>query len=108
MQETAAIVKKSLSGIKLKGIDTLILGCTHYPLLIQKIKMFLPPHITILSQGEIVAKGLKDYLHRHPEMESVCSKNGQISFFTTGDTVNFDDHASIFFGSEVKSGKLDL
>ena len=89
-------------------IDTIILGCTHYPLLIKKIKQFLPQHITLLSQGEIVAKGLKNYLNRHPEIENNCSKGKNISFFTTDDPKNFDEHASIFFGSEVKSENLIL
>lgn len=89
-------------------IDTIILGCTHYPLLIKKIKQFLPEHITLLSQGEIVAKGLKDYLDRHPEIEKNCSKGKTISFFTTDDPKNFDEHASIFFGKEVKSENLVL
>ena len=57
-----------------KNIDAIILGCTHYPLLMNKIKQFLPEGITVLSQGEIVAKGLDDYLKRHPEMEGKCSK----------------------------------
>ena len=89
-------------------IDTIILGCTHYPLLIKKIKQFLPQHITLLSQGEIVAKGLKNYLNRHPEIETNCSKGKNISFFTTDDPKNFDEHASIFFGSEVKSENIIL
>jgi glutamate racemase len=89
-------------------IDTIILGCTHYPLLIKKIKQFLPEQITLLSQGEIVAKGLKDYLNRHPEIENNCSKGKNISFFTTDDPKNFDEHASIFFGTEVKSENLIL
>lgn len=89
-------------------IDTIILGCTHYPLLIKKIKQFLPPHIVLLSQGEIVAKGLNDYLHRHPETEENCSKGKSISFFTTDDPQNFDAHASIFFGKDVKSKNLGL
>lgn len=89
-------------------IDTIILGCTHYPLLIKKIKQFLPQDITLLSQGEIVAKGLKNYLNRHPEIENNCSKGKNISFFTTDDPKNFDEHASIFFGSEVKSENLIL
>lgn len=89
-------------------IDTIILGCTHYPLLIKKIKQFLPEQITLLSQGEIVAKGLKDYLNRHPEIENNCSKGKTISFYTTDDPKNFDEHASIFFGKEVKSENLVL
>ncbi len=89
-------------------IDTIVLGCTHYPLLAAKIKQALPPGITLLSQGEIVAKSLKEYLLRHPEMEVACQKGGHVKFFTTDDTENFDRHASIFFGKEVNSAHLAL
>ena len=89
-------------------IDTIILGCTHYPLLIPKIKKYLPPHIQVISQGEIVAKGLVDYLHRHPEIEVMCSKNSKLEFYTTDSTENFDKHAGVFFGREVKSKYLHI
>lgn len=89
-------------------IDTVILGCTHYPLLLNKIKQYLPQHITILSQGEIVAKGLADYLKRHPEMDAKCSKGGTLKFFTTEMPHNFDEQASRFFGKGVKSEHLQL
>lgn len=89
-------------------IDTVILGCTHYPLLISKIKQYLPQHIKIMSQGEIVTKGLADYLKRHPEMDEKCSKGGTLKFFTTEMPHNFDEQASRFFGKEVKSEHLTL
>lgn len=89
-------------------IDTVILGCTHYPLLLNKIKQYLPQDITILSQGEIVAKGLTDYLKRHPEMDAKCSKGGTLKFFTTEMPNNFDEQASRFFGKEIKSEHLQL
>lgn len=105
-----SFIKENLDHLMQKDgqIDTIILGCTHYPLLIKKIRQFLPENITLLSQGEIVAKGLKDYLQRHPEIEMNCSKGKKISFFTTDDPKNFDEHASIFFGSKVKSENLAL
>ncbi|MBI1286302.1 MAG: glutamate racemase [Flavobacteriales bacterium] len=84
-------------------IDSILLGCTHYPLLTDKIQQHLPPQVRVISQGEIVAESLKDYLHRHPEMDQLWSKNGTRRFLTTDDTANFDAHASIFFGSEVRS-----
>ncbi len=84
-------------------IDTILLGCTHYPLLADKIAQQLPAQISIVSQGEIVAASLQDYLNRHPDMEQSCGKGGSRRFLTTDDTVAFDEHASIFFGSEVKS-----
>lgn len=90
------------------GIDTLLLACTHYPLLLQKIRQFVPGKITIVSQGEIVAKSLAAYLQKHREMADTCSKNGQINFFTTDSPTDFDNHAAVFFGSPVASKHLDL
>lgn len=90
------------------AIDTIILACTHYPLLINKIKQFLPESITMLSQGEIVANSLVDYLHRHPEIEDLCSKNGQRKFYTTESAEDFSKKAAIFLGSEVASKQLKL
>ncbi|MFN3403778.1 MAG: glutamate racemase [Cytophagaceae bacterium] len=89
-------------------IDTVILGCTHYPLLIEKISRALPSGITIVSQGEIVAKSLKDYLTHHPEIDAMCSKNGQSNFLTTDSTDNFNEKASIFLGKTIKSSHLNL
>ena len=89
-------------------IDTILLACTHYPLLIEKIKRSVPGHVTILSQGEIVANSLKDYLDRHPEIEANCSKNGQMAFFTTDSAEDFDSHAAVFYGKPVKSAHLAL
>lgn len=89
-----------------EGIDCILLACTHYPLLMPKLKAILPDHINILAQGEIVAKSLADYLERHPEIESNLGKNGEKVFYTSGDTKTFDEHASIFFGEELKSSKM--
>ena len=90
------------------SIDTILLACTHYPLLIDKIKKALPASVTVLSQGEIVAHSLEEYLQKHPEMEDRCSKNGQISFFTTDSPEDFDNHAAVFYGKPVKSQHLSL
>lgn len=90
------------------AIDTILLACTHYPLLIDKIKQFVPKQMTIVSQGEIVAKSLKDYLNRHPLLEEKCSKGGKLSFYTTDATEDFDDHATTFFGKPLKSSHLEL
>ena len=81
-------------------IDTLILGCTHYPLLIDKIKAFTPSHIRIVAQGEYVAHSLKDYLKRHPEMNSRCTQGGACRFLTTESTAKFEESASIFLQEE--------
>ena len=82
-------------------IDTLILGCTHYPLLIEKIRQFTPAHIRIVPQGEYVARSLQDYLRRHPEMDSRCTKNGTCRFLTTESTSKFEESASIFLRQDV-------
>ncbi|MFP5041884.1 glutamate racemase [Parasediminibacterium sp. JCM 36343] len=86
-----------------KEIDTLLLACTHYPLLMEKLKQFTPKGITIVSQGEIVAKSLADYLHRHPEMAANCLQDPGIRFYTTDSTKDFDSKAAIFWGSNVQS-----
>lgn len=107
---TDYFIKKNLDSLlsKDKNIDAIILGCTHYPLLIHKIKKYLPADITIISQGNIVAESLVDYLKRHPEMENRCSKGGEVAFFTTDSTENFDKAATLFFGKEVKSKHMAL
>jgi glutamate racemase len=90
-------------------IDTLLLACTHYPLLQEKIKAYLPAHIQVVAQGDIVAKSLEDYLYRHPEMEKKLTKNATQRFFTTSDdTLDFDHHASLFFSDQVKSEFIPL
>lgn len=90
------------------NIDSIILGCTHYPILIDKIKKFTPSHINIVEQGSIVAKSLTDYLERHPEIESRCSKNGKCTFLTTEDSEKFDSMASIFLNEEIESTQINL
>src|SRR5690606_6670228 len=87
-------------------IDTVLLACTHYPLLEEKIKLHLPPDIKVVSQGDIVADSIKDYLRRHPEIETKLTRDGDITFFTTDDPADFNEHASLFFGSEVQAKHL--
>ena len=103
-------IQKNIDQLLLQsaGIDTVLLACTHYPLLMDKIKMAVPGHITVLSQGEIVANSLSVYLKKHNEIEEKCSKNGQISFYTTDAVEDFDNHAAIFYGKPVKSIHLSL
>ncbi len=103
-------VKKNLDNLFAKSskIDTIILGCTHYPLLAEKIKKYIPENLTLLSQGEIVAKSLADYLKRHSEIEYRCSKGGIIDFYTSDSAENFNNAASLFFGQEVKARHLDF
>ncbi len=87
-------------------IDVVLLACTHYPLLKEKIGKCLPEGVTLLSQGEIVAESLAHYLQRHPETEHNCSKTGGRQFFTTDSPVDFDNHATAFFGGPVRSQQI--
>ena len=93
---------------KNKKIDTIILGCTHYPLLLPKIKRFLPDDITIVSQGEYVAESLKDYLKRHPEMNDRCTKMGTCRFFTTESEGKFEESASVFLSRPVTVESISI
>lgn len=103
-------VKKNLHNIFEKGerIDVLLLACTHYPLLKNKIEQHIPLGVKLLSQGEIVATSLEHYLQRHPEIENQCSRTGQRQFYTTDSTEDFDSHATVFFGEAVQARHLDL
>lgn len=103
-------VKKNLQNLFAKGkkIDVVLLGCTHYPLMREKIQEHLPVDVKLLSQGEIVANSLADYLQRHPEIEERCGKGGGREFYTTDSTEDFDSHATKFYGEAVISKHLDL
>jgi glutamate racemase len=103
-------VKKHLHNIFEKGetIDVLLLACTHYPLLREKIEEHLPVGVKLISQGEIVAESLAGYLQRHPEIETRCSRNGDRKFYTTDSTEDFDNHATVFFGEMVQSTHLEI
>lgn len=89
-------------------IDTIILGCTHYPFLQHRIKEILPEGISLVNQGDIVASSLKDYLNRHPEMEVKCSKRSTIKYFTTENEHVFEGMASFFMGEAVEAKKIEL
>ncbi len=84
-------------------IDTVVLGCTHYPLLYPKIKKYMPEGVNIVKQGSIVADSLKDYLRRHPEMESVCSKSGTCEYRTTESSEKFSTMASVFLSDNINA-----
>ena len=101
-------VQKHLNNILTKDplIDTLILGCTHYPFLEPKIRQFLPSNIQIVSQGHYVAESLKDYLQRHPEMNAVCSKNHTCEYFTTESPEKFSEAASMFLQEKIQAKQL--
>lgn len=89
-------------------IDTVVLACTHYPLVKEYLTSIAPFHVQIVAQGEIVAKSLEQYLSRHPEMDVRCSKHGQIEFLTTENPLFFDEKASLFFHEEVRASPITL
>lgn len=89
-------------------IDTIILGCTHYPLLINKIKQHLPENTEIISQGKFVAESLKDYLQRHPEMDMKCTRKGSMHYFTTDSPEKFGQQASIFLNEQIEALQTNL
>jgi glutamate racemase len=91
-----------------KDIDTILLACTHYPLLEAKIKSYLPNGVKIVSQGDIVAASLSQYLDNHPEMAAKCSQKGQLLFYTTDNAQTFEKQASAFFGQKIEAKHTDL
>lgn len=88
--------------------DTLILGCTHYPIIAPKIRKAVPQGVKVLAQGELVAESLGHYLRRHPEMERRCSKEGETTYLTTENAAKFDSMASLFLGTQVKSRHISI
>ena len=90
------------------AIDTIILGCTHYPLLMPKIQKYLPQGVQVVSQGEYVANSLADYLQRHPEMEQRCAKDGQVHYLTTENPDKFKESAQIFLHEPVQVDNITL
>lgn len=93
---------------KAPDIDTLILGCTHYPLLINKIQQFTPEKMQIVLQGDIVAKSLLDYLHRHPDMDARITRSGTTEYITTEEADKFSNLAAVFMGQPVKAHRENL
>lgn len=89
-------------------IDSIILGCTHYPLLLPVIRKFIPEGVKLLEQGKVVSSKLVEYLHRHPEMDSKCSKSGIIKYYTTENVDVFERNAATFLSQAIQSEKLFL
>lgn len=89
-------------------IDAVILGCTHYPLLLPKIRQQIPHNIHIVAQGEYVARSLKDYLSRHPEMDAKCTRNQTCSFYTTEAEEKFVESASTFLNQKIDVKRISL
>lgn len=103
-------VKKRLDALTQKDplIDTIILGCTHYPLLMPKIEKYKRPGVRIVAQGEYVANSLKDYLKRHPEMNAKCTKTGTCQYFTTENPMRFQEQAQVFLHEKIQVNHVDL
>lgn len=103
-------VKKRLDALAQKDpmIDTIILGCTHYPLLMPKIEKYKRPGVRIIAQGEYVANSLKDYLKRHPEMNVKCTKTGTCQYFTTENPIRFQEQAQVFLHEKIQVNHVDL
>ena len=103
-------VKKRLDALARKDplIDTIILGCTHYPLLMPKIEKFKRPGVRIVAQGEYVANSLKDYLKRHPEINAKCTKTGTCQYFTTENPMRFQEQAQVFLHEKIQVNHVDL
>ena len=89
-------------------IDTVIIGCTHFPILLPKIRQYIPDHISVIAQGEYVAESLKDYLKRHPEMDAKCTKNGNCQFYTTEAEEKFSESASTFLKQQISVKHITL
>ena len=89
-------------------IDTVILGCTHFPILLPKIRQYIPEHISVIAQGEYVAESLKDYLKRHPEMDAKCTKNGNCQFYTTEAEEKFSESTSTFLKQQISVKHITL
>jgi glutamate racemase len=106
--ETKMILKKYLRPLKQEQIDTLILGCTHYPFLIKEFKQIMGKRCNVLDSGLVVAESFKDYLTRHPEIEKKLKKSSEHKFYTTDDPVRFSKLGSEFFGEQICVEKINL
>lgn len=109
-EEGKGFIRKDVEALLEKNprIDTIVLGCTHYPVLKEYIESILPEGIQVIAQGNIVAEKLVDYLQRHPEIAEKCSKNGQTHFITTETSLLFDETATRILGRPVQSKTIHL
>lgn len=103
-------VKKRINQLLTKDslIDTIILGCTHYPLLMNALRKAVPEGINLVAQGEYVAESLKDYLRRHPEMDEKCSKGGTIQYYTTESEERFKEIGKNFLHNDIIVNHINL
>lgn len=107
---TNYFVEKNIRNLLMKDpeLDTVVLGCTHYPLLMNTIRKYIPENIFLIDQGPVIAEKLTDYLHRHPEMEFRISKNGMTRYLTTETSEIFGAKAELFLGETVASETIIL
>lgn len=89
-------------------IDTIILGCTHYPLLLDKIRLYIPEGVTVIPQGQYIADSLKDYLHRHSDMDARITRGGTCRYFTSESSERFDECAAVFLHETVEAEHVRL
>ena len=103
-------IKKNIDELikKNRKIDTVLLACTHYPLLMKKIREYMPVDVKVVSQGAIVANSLENYLQRHTEIETKLGKFAERQFYTTDSTTDFDKQAEKFYGERVQSRFVEL
>lgn len=103
-------IKKDIDALfcECNDIDTVILGCTHYPLLSDKIKKYIPRGVHIIPQGAIIAQSLKDYLHRHPEIDETCGKHGKCTYQTTESELKFGEMASTFLDEKIEVKHINI
>jgi len=107
-RETKMLIRNYLRPLKLKKIDTLIMGCTHYPILHKEIKSIMGKSCNVLDTSAIVAESLKDYLKRHPEIESKLAKGKDHRYLVTDLTDKFKENAQNWLGQEIELEKIDL
>ncbi len=107
---TDYFVRKYINELLAKDrlIDTVILGCTHFPLLLPKIQQYMPAGITTVTQGELVADSLKDYLSRYPDIDKKCTKGGRCVYRTTESEDKFTESASVFLNESIKVERIEL
>lgn len=103
-------VRKKVEALfeKSANIDTILLACTHYPLLMPLIQQYVPLNVKVLSQGKIVASSLKEYMERHPVMAEKCTKGGVATFLTTDSTESFERHGTKFYGQKITASRVHL
>ncbi|MBR3765845.1 MAG: glutamate racemase [Muribaculaceae bacterium] len=90
------------------NIDTVLLACTHYPLLYDKIRQYVPQSAQVIKQGEIIAESLVDYMRRHPEIDARCTQGGSTQYLTTENATKFAEMASIFLNRPISATQIEL